>query len=108
MQDARHIGQVLPPGMAPFLPVINRACTGCDPGLSALVRVCLGTLRHFLQCPPGLLESLFGLAQTTEDGQCIAFGQVMAQVTRAILLATATQALFTPIRVTSCRIHALL
>ena len=30
------------------------------------------------------------------------------QATRAILLATATQALFTPIRVTSCRIQALL
>jgi hypothetical protein len=33
MQDARHIGQVLPPSTSHLLPVLDRGGTGCYPGL---------------------------------------------------------------------------
>src|SRR5262249_21003749 len=46
MQNARHLGQVLPPDTAHPLPVIDRGGTGCYLGLCLcdLGTVCLGVL----------------------------------------------------------------
>src|SRR5919109_5046715 len=82
MQNARQIGEALPPGVADTLPVCHRGCAGCYPGLSLydVGRVCLGVLMQRLQALLGVFEIPFGVPQTTEDGQRIALGQVMAQV----------------------------
>ena len=82
MQEARHIGQVLPPSTAHLLPVMDRGGTGCYPalGLCDLNRGCLRVLLSFLQALLGLFEIPFGLAQPTEDAKRIPLGQVMTQV----------------------------
>ena len=82
MQDARHIGQVLPPGTAHLLPVIDRGGPGRYPGLGLgdLGRVCLDDLLSFLQALLGVFELPFGLAQPTEEAKRIPLGQVMTQV----------------------------
>jgi hypothetical protein len=70
MQDARHIGQVLPPGTAHRLPVMGRGSTGSYPdlGLGDLGRLCLAILLQFLQTLLGLFQLPLGLPQTPEDG----------------------------------------
>jgi hypothetical protein len=82
MQDARHIRQVLPPGTAHLLPVMDRGGTGCYPalGLGDLGRVCLDVLLSFLEALLGLFQLPFGVPQTTKDAQRIALGQIMAHV----------------------------
>ena len=82
MQETRQIGQVLAPGTAHLLPVIDRGGTGYYPGLSLgdLGRSCLVILRQFLQALLGLFQVPFGLAQSTEDAKRIPLGQVMTQV----------------------------
>src|SRR5438477_12569431 len=82
MQDARQIGEALPPGTANTLPVMHRGCAGCYPGLCLcdLDTVSLGVLLQYPQALLGLFKVPFGLPQATEDGQRIALGQVMAQV----------------------------
>ena len=82
MQDARHIGQVLPPRTAHRLPVMDRGGTGRYPalGLCDLNRVCRSVLLSFRQALLGLFEIPFGVAQPTEDAKRIPLGQVMTQV----------------------------
>ena len=54
MQDVRHIGEVLPPGTAHLLPVMDRGCQDHYPalGLGDLGRICLDAFLQFLQALP--------------------------------------------------------
>ena len=61
---------------------VDRGGAGGDLGLSLydVGMLCLGVFLYRLQALLGLFQLPFGLAQTTEDGQRIALGQVMTQV----------------------------
>src|SRR5215471_21223766 len=82
MEDARQVGEVLPPGTAHLLPVMDRGGAARYLGLCLrdLATVYLGFFLYRLQALLGMFEVPFGLPQTPEDGQRIALGQVMAQV----------------------------
>jgi hypothetical protein len=82
MEDARPMGQVLPPGTAHLVPVLDRGGPGCSPslGLGDLGRLCRDMLLPFLQARLGVCHLPLGVPQTTEDAQRIPLGQVMAQM----------------------------
>ena len=90
MQDARHIGEVLPPGTANPLPVSDRGGAASDPALCLcdLGRVCLGAFWQLLQTLLGWLEVSFGLTQTTKDGQRRALGTETAKNSLGVLAPT--------------------
>ena len=74
MHDTRQIGQMLLPGMADFLPVMERGGAGryLSLGLSDEVKVCLALLLQGFQVLLGWFELLLDLPRLTEDGQRIA------------------------------------
>src|SRR5215813_8912260 len=84
MQDVRHIGAALPPRTAHSLPRVERGGASCYPGLALLDvdTLCRGVLLPRLQALRGVCEGPFGVPQPTEDGQRIARGPVMAQMTQ--------------------------
>src|SRR5688500_8106150 len=72
---------MLPPGAANTLPVFHQGLTRLYGGLCLLSLLTLWWAGlQGLEALLGLLKSLVGLPHTTQDGQCISLGQVMAQV----------------------------